>query len=337
MSDAERLRQVINGYRVTQAIRVAATLGISDLLVDGPLAVAELADRAGAHPGSLYRLMRALAGIGVYEELAGQRFALAPMGRALCSDAAEPVAGWAAYVGRPAHWQAWSALLHSVQTGENAFESMFGEDVWSYRRSHPDEGAAFDAAMTSGSASGGRAIANGYDFGVFGVVADVGGGRGGLLAAILNRHPSVRGILLDQPHVVARAPELLEAAGVADRCEVRAGSFFDGVPAGADAYLLKHVVHDWDDVQATAILGVCRRDMPADAVVLLIERIVPGLADDVETRLDAALSDLNMLVGPGGQERTVAEFEALLDGAGLRLDRVVSVARDVSIIEARPR
>jgi len=337
MSDAARLRQVINGYRVTQAIRVAATLSLSDLLADGPLHVAELADRAGAHPGALYRLMRALAGVGVYEELAGQRFALAPMGRALCSDAAEPVAGWAAFVGRPAHWQAWSALLHSVQTGENAFESMFGEDVWSYRRSHPDEGAAFDAAMTSGSASGGRAIAHGYDFGVFGVVADVGGGRGGLLAAILTRHPSVRGILLDQPHVVSVAPELLDAAGVAERCEVRAGSFFDAVPAGADAYLLKHVVHDWDDVQATAILSVCRRDMPQHAVVLLIERIVPGLADDVETRLDAALSDLNMLVGPGGQERTVAEYDALLDGAGLRLDRIVTIARDVSVIEARPR
>jgi hypothetical protein len=337
MNDAQGLRRLLNGYRVTQAIHVAAVLSVSDQLVAGPKGVDELAASVDAHPRTLYRLLRALAGLGVYEELDGRRFALAPMGRAMCSDAVEPVAGWAAYVGRPAHWQSWSALLHSVRTGENGFESVFGEDVWSYRRSHPDEGAAFDAGMTSGSASGARAILDGYDFGVFGVIADVGGGRGGLLAAILNRHPSVRGILLDQPHVVSGAAELLEAAGVADRCEVRPGSFFEAVPSGADAYVFKHIVHDWDDAQASAILAVCRRDMPSHAAVLLIERVVPGVADELESRADAALSDLNMLVGPGGQERTVAEFEALLDGAGLQLDRVVPVARDASVIQASPR
>jgi hypothetical protein len=338
MSDAVRLSRLLNGYRVTQAIHVAAVLGVSDLLADGPLSVSELADRAGAHPHTLYRLMRALESLGLYEELPEQRFSLTPMGQALCADAPEPVGAWAAYIGRQAHWQAWSALLHSVRTGENAFESVFGEDVWSYRRSHPDESAAFDAAMTGGSTSVARGILDAYDFGRFSVVADIGGGHGGLLAAILERHPSMRGILFDQPHVVTGAADLLGAAGVADRCEVRGGSFFDRVPAGADAYLLKYVVHDWDDVQAAAILAVCRRDMSEDAALLLVERILPGPgAGDRGARQDTALADLNMLVGPGGEERTIGEFEALLDGAGLSVTRVVPTAREISVIEARPR
>ena len=333
MNAGAEVRRLVTGFRVSQAIHVAVVLGISDLLVDGPLGVAELADRTGSHERSLYRLLRALATAGVYEELDGQRFGSTPLGDELRTDAAESAAGQAAFVGRPSYWQAWSSLLHSVRTGENAFRAVHGQDVWTYRAEHPDDGAIFDDAMTSMSRFIAGAMLDAYDFGRFRSVVDVGGGRGGLLAAILRRWPELQGVLFDQPHVVALAPSLLDSAGVADRCRIVTGSFFDEVPSGGDAYVLKNIVHDWPDPEAIAILRNCRKALAPDATLLLVERVISGPNEG----FDAAFSDLNMLVAPGGLERTRDEYAALLSAADLHLTRTVPTASDVTVIEAVPR
>jgi len=323
--------RLINGFRASQAVHVAAVLGLSDRLADGPRATVELGAELGCDAPSLYRLLRALSTVGMYEELPDGRFASTPLGDELRTG--RPLRSWAAFVGRPAVWRAWSALEHSVRTGENAFTSVHGEDVWAYRARHPDEGLAFDAAMTGLSRWGADAMLDAYDFGRYKVVADIGGGHGAVLAAILARHPGVRGILFDQPHVVAGAPALLAEAGVADRCEVVAGDMFEAVPPGADAYALKSILHDWRDDEAVAILRTCRRAMTPDAAVLILERVLPGPPHGPESAA-SAFADLNMLVGPGGQERTRDEYAALLDRAGLRLVGVTSTPSDVSIVEA---
>jgi hypothetical protein len=270
-----------------------------------------------ADPDALGRLLRALAAAGVLSESAG-RYALTELGQGLRSDVEGSVAGWAAYVGRPYRWQGWSALLHSVRTGENGFRSVYGVGAYEYRRAHPEEAAIFDAAMTTMSRRQNAAVLEAHDFGRYGVVVDVGGGHGALLAGILERHAGVRGVLFDQPEVVAGAPAV-------ERMDVVGGSFFDGVPAGGDAYLLKSVLHNWEDADALAILRACR-DAGAP-VVLLVER-------DLATDPAAAFSDLNMLVGPGGRERTLDEYSALLAAAGFTLTGSTTTGLGFSVIHA---
>jgi hypothetical protein len=332
-SPTQALRRLVNGYQVTQAIHVAATLGIADLLRDGPLSSDELAERTSTHTRSLHRVLRALASVGVLHEGEDGRFALTELGDGLRSDAPEPVGGWAAYVGRPAHFQAWGALLHAVRTGENAFASVHGSDVWEYRSRHPDEGAAFDRAMTDGSLRANHELLEAYDFGRFGRVVDVGGGHGALLAAVLAANADVRGILFDQPHVVADAGPVLESAGVSDRCEVVAGSFFDAVPPGGDAYLLKAIVHDWEDDEALRILCNVRAAIADGGAVLVVERELG--APNAEP--DAKFSDLNMMVGPGGRERTRDELAAMFAAAGFALDRVVPTDVGLNVFEGSTR
>ena len=227
------LRRLVNGYQVTQALHVAAVLGVADLLADGPRSSNDLAAATETHPGALYRLLRALASVGVFREEEDRRFALTELGACLRSDAPEPVGGWAAFVGEPYQWQAWGALLHSVRTGENAFRHVHGIDSWSYRARHPELSASFDRAMTSLSRQVVSAVLETYDFGRFGHLIDVGGGNGAVLATILAKNPTAHGVLFDQPHVVSGAGPILAAAGVADRCQVVGGSFFETVPAGA--------------------------------------------------------------------------------------------------------
>jgi hypothetical protein len=326
------MRRLVNGFQVSEAIRVAVVLRVSELLADGPRDLAELAEATECHPDSLYRLLRALASIGVYEELRDRRFRSTPLGEVLESDRPDSLAPWAEHTARPYVRQAWTGLLGSVRTGENAFTSVHGQSVWEYRAKHPDEGALFDAGMVSFAATAAQLVLDAYDFAGFATVVDVGGGHGGLLTAILNRNPAQRGVLFDQEHVVAGAPELLRARGVEDRCRVVAGSFFDTVPAGGDAYVLKSVVHDWEDAEALTILRNCRRAMNEEALLLLVERNL-GEANQSPA---VKFSDINMLVAPGGRERTEEEYDALLSESGFRRTRTVPTADDVMVIEAAP-
>jgi hypothetical protein len=326
------LMRLINGFQISQAIHVAAVLGIADRLKDGPRSAEELAAATGTHARSLYRLLRALAAVGVLHENADARFASTPMGDCLRSDAAASVASWAAFIGRPYFWQAWGHLLHSVRTGENAFRHLQGMDVWTYRAEHPEDGIAFDRAMTSLTRGVVEAVVGSYDFGPFPCVVDVGGGQGALLAAILGAHRGMRGILFDLPPVVAKAGDLLRQAGVADRCEIVSGSFFERVPEGGDAYLLKAILHDWEDDAALAILRICRRAMRPGRRLLVLERLIGSPNEQPETKF----SDLNMMVMPGGQERTREEFAALFAAAGFRLVAVTPTGTRMSVIEGLP-
>jgi hypothetical protein len=321
------LRRLANGFQVSQAIHVAATLGIADLLAGGPRTSDELASETGTHADSLYRLLRALATVGVLQEEPGKSFALTELGQGLRTDVEGSLAGWARFMGRRYFWEAWTRLEHSVRTGENAFRAVHGTDVWSYRADRPEESAIFDGAMAALTGTANRAVLEAYDFSRFGTLADIGGGNGTLLASILAEHPGMRGILFDQPHVVARAAGVL--AAVADRCTIVGGSFFESVPAGADAYVLKMIIHDWEDPEATAILRNCRAAM-GGGTILVIERIVGPPNEDPAT----AFSDLNMLVGPGGRERTREEFDRLFARADLTLTRSTPTGAGHHVIEA---
>jgi|SRR5579884_423942 len=330
-SPAAALRRLINGFEVSQALHVVATLGIADLL-DEPRSAAELAASTETHPDSLYRLLRAVAAAGVLHEDAERRFSLTPIGERLRADAPDSLAGWAKLVGRPYFWSSWGNLLHSIRTGETAFEHIYGTDVWTWRRSQPEDGAIFDDAMQSVTRWANTALLEAFDFGRFRTVADVGGGNGTLLASILAAFPSVEGVLFDQPHVVSHAENVLAGAGVADRCRVVGGSFFEAVPDGCDAYVLKSVLHDWEDAEAAAILRVCRAAAGDASALLLVERIVPDPGEGIDTKF----SDLNMLVLPGGRERTLDEWRSLLDGGGFRLVGETRTASPLSVLEAVP-
>jgi len=329
---ATALRRLVDGYQVSQAIHVATVLGIADLLADGPRGSDTLAAATGSHPAALYRLLRALAAVGVFREEPGRCFASTPMGDCLRSNAPQPVAPWAAFALIPPQWQAWGALLHSVRTGQNAFRHVHGEDVWAYRAHHPEAGATFDRAMTGLTHLGTAAVLAAYDFSRFGTIVDVGGGHGTLLAAVLAQHPTMHGVLFDQTHVVAGAAEVLQAMGVAGRCQVVGGSFFEAVPEGGDAYLLKQIVHDWEDREATAILRSCRRAIGRDGRLLVIEREL-GTANEGAA---SKFMDLQMLVSAGGRERTRDETAALFADAGFRLVSVTSAGAGLGITEGLP-
>jgi hypothetical protein len=323
---------LINGFQITQAIHVASTLRVADYLNDGARSASELAALTKSHPDSLYRLLRALAAVGVFREDEGRKFGLTPMGDCLRTDSATPLGAWAEVVGSSYFWQAWGHLLHSVQTGENAFQNLNGKDVWKFRAEHPEYGATFDQAMTQLSRGSAEALIRAYDFSSFRHIVDVGGGQGLMLAAILRAHPQIRGTLFDQPEVVAGAKAVLVEGDVIDRCNVVGGSFFETVPEGADAYLMRVVIHDWEDDAAFAILKVCRRAMPENAKLLLIERLVAP-----PNEMPAAkFADLNMLVSPGGRERTREQFSDLLTKSGFELTRIFPAGTH-NVIEARPR
>jgi hypothetical protein len=328
LSPRDTLLRMTNAYQVSQAIHVAATLGIADLLEDGPRSADDLAEATGMHAPTLYRVLRALASVGVFAET-DNRFGLTPLAEYLRTDAPGSLRAWAMQMGQPYVWTSWGHLLHSVRTGEPAFPELYGTTAWEYRAAHPKEDAVFNAAMTALSAGVVEAVVRSYDFSGIGVLVDVGGGEGALLAAILASNPALRGILFDQPHVVAAARALLHRAGVADRCEIVGGSFFDTVPGRADAYLLKSIVHDWDDAVAIEILRACRAAIADTGRLLVVEPIIrPGNEVD-----PAKFSDLNMLVMLGGRERTADDFERLYAEAGFRLAKIIRTGSPFDIIE----
>jgi len=331
-SPRDTLLQLTNAFRASQALYVAATLGVADLLEDGPRSVDELAHDTGTHAPTLYRLLRALASVGVFAEQPDGQFGSTPLAEYLRTNAPRSLRAWVMQIGQQYLWTSWGHLLHSVRTGEPAFPEQYGTTAWEYRQAHPEEDAVFNAAMTALSAGVVEAIVQSYDFSSMGVLMDVGGGEGVLLAAILAADPALRGVLFDQPHVVTGANELLERAGVADRCEVVSGSFFEAVPGGADAYLLKSIVHDWDDIATVKILRACRAAITNSGRLLVVEPIIrPGNEPD-----PAKFSDLNMLVMLGGQERTADDFERLYAEAGFRLTDIIRTGSSMAIIEGVP-
>ena len=326
-----QLERMITGYWLSQAVYVAAKLGIADLVADGPKSVGELAERTGSDPRALYRLLRALASVEVFAEDDQRRFGLTPAAGYLRSDVPGSQRSLAIMMGEE-HFRAWGELLYSVQTGKVAFDHVYGTGVFDYLEQHPDKAQIFDNAMTGIHGRETAPMLEAYDFSRFKVVADIGGGNGSVLASVLGRHANLRGILFDLPHVVDRAGQHLIEAGVADRCQTIAGSFFETVPAGADAYLMRHIIHDWDDERSCVILRNCRSVIGENGKLLLVESVIPPANEPSQGKL----LDLVMMVVPGGMERTEEEFRQLLADSGFRLSEVYRTTTPVSIIEAEP-
>jgi precorrin-6B methylase 2 len=321
------LFRMITGYYVSQAIYVTARLGLADLIGDGPRALEDLASRAHTHAASLRRVLRLLASAGLFTEDHEGRFSLTLIGTYLRSNVPGSMHAAALVFGGITQ-RAWG-----VETGEPAFRRVFGMDPFAYLAEHPDEGAHFDAAMAAFTTQIATAVAAAYDFTQFRRIVDVGGGSGALLAGILRDHPTLTAVLFDVPHVVERAAPQLRALGLADRCEVVGGDLFQEVPRGADAYLLKHVIHDWDDAHASTILSTCRRAMHPDAKLITIEGVYPARIDQSEESRGATANDVNMLVCTGGRQRSEAEFRRVYETAGLRLTQIVPTAMPVKLIE----
>jgi hypothetical protein len=328
---ADALRAMLFGYFPAQALHVAARLALADHLADGPRPAAELAQATGCDPGTLPRLLRALATLGVLDQPRPGTFALTAMGELLRSDHPSTFRNYAMlFCGEPS-WRSWGDLEYSVRTGKSAWERSFGPP-FSADGVDPEFAAIFNAAMAEGTRQSAPAIIAAGDFGRFTTVADVGGGRGTLLAGILARHPGLRGILFDVPQAVEGA----DAETLTDRCEIVAGDFFQTVPGGADAYLIKSVIHDWDDDRATKILVSVRQAMPPGATLLVAEPVAspqPAPGRD----FSVSFSDLNMLVCTSGRERTEDEFRALLAAAGFTVGRIIPCPpTSYSILEATP-
>ena len=326
------LYRMVTGYYVSRAVHVAARLGIADLLAEGPGSCDELAKATGTHADSLRRVLRLLASAGVLVEEEDGRFALTPIGACLRSDVPGSMRAVALLFGGITQ-QAWGDLLYSVETGEPAFRRVFGMDSFDYMAEHPDEAANFDAAMAGFTKRIAIAVAEAYDFSPFDRIVDIGGGNGTLLAGILTANPTLAGVIFDLPHVAARAGEQIRELGLEGRCEIAGGDFFKEVPGGGDAYLLKHVIHDWNDDRAIDILRSCRRAMGAEARLLIIEGVYPPRIDQSDESRGAAANDVNMLVCTGGRQRSAAEFRGLFDAAGFRLTRIVPTQAPVKVIE----
>jgi hypothetical protein len=333
-SPAVALRQLSTGFWLTKAIAVAAELGIADHLQAGPKTVAELAQAVDAHPGSLYRLLRGIASVGVFAEEGQGRFTLTPLAALLLTDTPQSWRAAAIMNGEPWVWQPWGDLLHSVKTGNPAFDHVFGIEFDAYLTQHRDAADTFQAFMDVATGEEALAVAPVYDFSGLSLVVDVGGGRGALLGTILQANPYLRGVLFEAPHVIATARAALEAQGVADRCELVAGDFFEALPTGGDAYLLKWILVSWDDERAITILQNCRRAMSAHSRLLVVERIIPPGNEPFYGKL----ADLNLLVLYRGRHRTEAEYRALFARAGFELSRIIPThsPTEFSVIEGVP-
>jgi hypothetical protein len=322
------LTQIGFGALMSQALCVTAKLGLADLLEDGPKHADELAAATDTHAGALYRVLRALASIGVFQETEPKVFALTPLGDALRSDAPNSMRNGLIFMGEEWHWRVWGQFMHSVKTGAPAWKHALSEDVFDYFRLNPEAGEIFNNAMTDMTLGTAPPIVASYDFSGFGTLADIAGGHGYLLAKILQANPGLQGILFDLPHVLAGADAILTREGVADRVEKISGDFFQSVPP-ADAYIMKHIIHDWNDEDSIRLLRSLHAALNEGGKVLIVETVVP---EGNEPHY-AKLLDLEMLVSPGGIERTAAEYAALLAAAGFRLTRIVPTPSAYSIVE----
>lgn len=326
------LMGIVRGYQRSRVLTVVAELGIADLLRDGPQPVDDLAARTGTDAPTLYRVLRAVASIGVFVEEEGRRFALTAMGEYLRRDHPLSVDPPARMFGADYEWRAWGEIRHSVRTGGNGAVHALGMDVWEYRRRHPEYSEVFDAAMRTFTRGDEAGVLAAHDFGRYGVVADIGGGTGAQLAAVLVAHPAARGVLFEQEHVLPGADAVLSEAGVADRVTCVPGDFFDAVPGGADAYLLVRILHDWVDADAVRILRRVREAMTPDARLLIIDAVVGPPNEDAAVKF----LDLMMLISAGGRERTEPEWRALLAEGGMCFVGATRASPNRHVIEAAP-
>jgi len=334
-SPAQAVLRMANGFHISQAIHVAAQLGLADLLAEGPLHAAALAEATHTHAPSLYRLLRMLVSLGVFNEDDQGRFTLTEIGAALQSNQTTSVRDAVLFLTSEWTWRAWGDLGYSVQTGDPAFDRVWGMSNFDYWVHNSKAGSIHDAGMAGITAQQVPAIVAAYDYARFETIVDIGGGLGSLLAALLKAYPAARGILYDLPHVVKNAGDLLASAGVADRSAVVEGSFFESVPTSGDGYLLKFILHDWDDERALAILKVCRQAMPEHGTLLIIEQVLPSKIEPSPEVQNMFRLDLQMLVlTSGGRERTAEEFRQLLVAAGFECRSISPTKSLLSIIES---
>ena len=326
---AQELFGLIFSKVITQCLGVAAQLEIADHLKDGERPVSELAAELNVDEASLYRVLRTLASCGVFAESKPNQFVSTDLSRQLASDSPNSLRDFAIFIAHPVHTAAYSHIMHSVRTGESAFKQAHGAEVFDYFTTDSDFFPALNNAMTAISRREARAIAAAYPFSAFETLADLGGGRGLLLAEVLNNVPSLQGTLLDLPEVAAGAEATFDEVGVRDRVSVHGGSFFDAIPISADAYMMKYIIHDWDDGKATAILRNCAEAMTATGKVLVIDSVIP---EGNEPHVGKLL-DIEMLLVPGGRERTRAQFDKIFAAAGLKLTKVIPTATHLSIVE----
>ncbi len=327
-----QMLDLIIGYWVSQLVFVAAKLGLADLLAEGSRTPVELAKATGTEVSSLKRVLRALASVGVFAERTGGRFALTPLAATLRSDRPDSMRDFALMMIEGYNWEPWQRLLDGVRTSEIPFHNVHGMKVFEYLGKHPEHAEVFSRSMASLSGTENIAIAAACDFSKLGTLADVGGAQGHLLATILERNPRLKGVLFDLPHAVehARRAPYLTRKGIAHRVELVTGDFFESVPSGADAYIMKYILHDWNDAQCVTLLSNCRRAMPANGRVLAVDSVV----ESGNRPQWGKLLDINMLVLTGGRERTREEFARLFRRSGLRLKRVYATKCPLRIVEA---
>jgi hypothetical protein len=318
--------QLMTGHIVASAVNIAARLALPDRLAQGPRAADDLARETRTNPDALYRLLRALSGVGVFVEGAGRTFALTPVRDG-------PVRWMALWIGGEFNFHVYANAMHSIMTGEPAVPLTVGEGAFEHFAKNPELSKVFNDAMTGFSSVVVPAVLESYDFSGVRTLVDIAGGHGAVLTAILQKHPSMKGILMDLEHVIGGARPKIEAQGLADRVTTTTGDFFKAVPSGGDAYVMKHIIHDWDDEKAALILSNIRNVLPKDGRVILIEAVVRGGQEGAMSKV----MDLEMLVMPGGRERTEEEFRALFDRAGFNLTRIVPTNSPLSVIEARPK
>jgi len=322
--------QMATAYWLSALVYTAAKLGVPDLLENGPRSSGDLAEATHTHPRAFHRFLRSLAGFGILAQQDDGRFVVTPLGEALQTGAPGAARATVLTMASPWAWGAFGELQYSLETGDPSVEKVLGMAIFDHLAAHPDEAALFSESMVGIHGAEPLAVAAAYDFSRFHSIVDVGGATGNMLAAILSAHPEPRGILFDRPHVVTDAPALLRARGVDGRVSIAEGSFFEHVPAGGDLYILSHIIHDWTEAQCLTILGNCRRAMNPGAKLLIVEFVLP----EGNTPHFGKLTDMVMLTIPGGEERTVAEYDTLLGAAGFKRTRLVPTASEVSIVEA---
>jgi len=324
------LTEIAFGMKMTQALYVVAKLGIADLLDSGPRNVSQLAAATKSSERSLYRVLRSLAAVGIFRETEPKVFELTPYADALRSNAPNSFRNGAIFMGEEWLWKVMGQMLYSVQTGNAAWAHVHGSDVFDYMTDNPDHFEIFNRAMTDMTVSAAPAIVDAYDFSPFKTIVDIAGGQGYLLAQVLKANPGLRGVLFDAEQVIAGAGAILEKEGVTGRVQTVAGNFFESIPSGAGAYMMKHIIHDWNDELAIKILRNIAAAMSPQAKLLIVEMVVP---EGNEPHFSKVM-DLGMLVLPGGVERTEEEYYTLLADAGLRLDRIIPTQISLSILEA---